>query len=315
MKAACRCGACEIHLLHLEEPSQTYTADCHCVSCRTYHAAAFCSFLRRKDIHIEDDNNVASFSDVCGKLGPVQRLYCRKCFAKLATRTEGDEYYYVNMGSLVDELIRADYSAEWRQARHVWQADEPWKMAPWYPAHPDYLPPQRFPSFLRKLRSKPCDPTRMTKTSSTPTLQGGCACGKARFVIADWEIPNSMNHCYCHLCRRSSGAPFVSWVYASNFQWLTDEPPLVRTTSFGRRHICGTCAGVLTILYDEDAGEWVWPSAAALDDTSWRQLFQHNKETVRGCADGFLSRVAHIYCAVRPLWYKLPDDGLPRWDE
>ena len=185
MKAACRCGACEIHLLHLEEPSQTYTADCHCVSCRTYHAAAFCSFLRRKDIHIEDDNNVASFSDVCGKLGPVQRLYCRKCFAKLATRTEGDEYYYVNMGSLVDELIRADYSAEWRQARHVWQADEPWKMAPWYPAHPDYLPPQRFPSFLRKLRSKPCDPTRMTKTSSTPTLQGGCACGKARFVIAD----------------------------------------------------------------------------------------------------------------------------------
>ncbi len=40
-------------------------------------------------------------------------------------------------------------------------------------------------------------------------LTGGCLCGKVRYVVR--RRPRSLLDCHCIDCRRSSGAPYVSW--------------------------------------------------------------------------------------------------------
>eukprot|EP00977_Amphora_coffeiformis_P027394 scaffold34609_cov146-Amphora_coffeaeformis.AAC.1 len=445
LTVSCRCGACVMHIT--DDPSLvTVASDCHCPSCRRYHTAAFGSFLRvrassvvavvRRDNNNDDDNDDddddnnnndedvwKSYRHECAQLGVVDRLFCKHCFAKLATKPihqdddsnnkrnndsgsddndDDYDYYYINMGSLQDDTIRADYSAAWSHHRTAWQVQDPSQMAPWYPAHPDYVvtPPSRSspsPSSLSSSSSssspptpKDSDTTTTTKdiemgktstattslataptepaaassstssssstavaaakkfspspTSPTPptaaltTLQGGCVCGRVRYEITDWDIPNHMPHCYCHVCRHTSGAAFLSWIFCrkTHFGWIGDNQhhhhhhhhaaTPVRTTDMAVRYFCKTCAGNVLMVYDEEADRRVWPTVGSVDDASWRKLAsfltteqqqqqQQPPPRVGGCADGCLDYVSHIYCVARPLWYALPEDGLPRWDE
>ena len=341
LTVSCRCGACT---MHLSGPlrQQAAATDCHCPSCRQYHTAAFCSFLQVRRTHVRvvknsnNDNDDAwqSYRHECAQLGVVDRLFCKLCFAKLATvpvvgddethnwNDDADSYYYINMGSLQDDTIRADYSAWWSHHRTAWQVDDPSQMAPWYPAHNDYVQPN--------------DEVEMgtpPPTTTSHSLTGGCACGRARYEITHWDIPNHMPHCYCHVCRHSAGAAFLSWIFCAkaHFRWTSTPPPrCVRTTDMAVRYYCDTCAGNVLLVYDEEADDWVWPTVGSIDDDSWRKMTRlimaqqqepppqrriHTTGSVRGCADGCLDDVSHIYCVDRPLWYALPDDGLPRWDE
>lgn len=351
LAVSCRCGACTLHLTCSRRPQQE-AMDCHCPSCRRYHTTAFVSYLHvvKRDVVVvlrgrqkRDDDAAAmtawtSFRHDCAELGTVDRWFCRHCFAKLMTQpvnddsknqiandVNGDRYEscYINMGSLVDDTIRADYSARWSHHRTQWQVRDPSQMAPWYPAHPDYV--QSSPDLERGTIKAMTD-----ATASQLTLRGGCACGRCRYEITDWSVPNHMSHCYCHLCRHSSGAAFASWVFcrfrAPCFRWTTTTtvPRRVRTTDIAVRYFCETCGGHLLMTYDEDHGEWAWPTVGSIDDDSWRRVATNSllrqQEEIRtdrmgGCADGCLEDVSHIYCEDRPLWYALPDDGLPRWDE
>jgi hypothetical protein len=186
----------------------------------------------------------------------------------------------LNMGSIADESIRADFSIQWRNRRASKQSP---RAAAWYPAFPkydedDYIPPLQ--------------------------LTGGCSCGAARFLISDWDVPNELPHCYCRLCRQMSGSAFVSWPWVTprNFRWLTKEPNLMRTTDFGQRHVCDTCGVCLTILYDDtENDDFVYPTAGSIDD------FPN--------VDGCLEEVRHIYCYDNAVWYNIPDDGAPRYSD
>ena len=40
-------------------------------------------------------------------------------------------------------------------------------------------------------------------------ITGGCLCSKVRYEIL--HAPRSLLDCHCIDCRRSSGAPYVSW--------------------------------------------------------------------------------------------------------
>ena len=40
-------------------------------------------------------------------------------------------------------------------------------------------------------------------------LSGGCVCGGTRYVLR--SIPFSLGYCHCIDCRRSAGAPYVTW--------------------------------------------------------------------------------------------------------
>lgn len=360
LKASCRCGDCTLHLTLVGSttttppalaPRDTAAVDCHCPACRQYHTSAFCSLVRARISIIsssDDDNDIPwqKYRHTCAQLGAVNRYFCRRCYAKLATQpvvvgNDDKNVFYVNMGSLVDESIQADYSAAWRTMRQRWQVDDPSRMAPWYPAHPDYVEPKNDEADKQASggqNSLTTDTTNLeAPTLGLFTLQGSCACGQARYQIQNWQIPNHMPHCYCHVCRRSSGSAFLSWFYCdtTRFTWLTAEPLRVRTTDIAVRHVCGNCSGNLTVVYDDEAAETMWPSVGSIDDDSWRKVGEYVRQRQQqqqqqhanpnqsslapprlgGCADKCFSDVSHIYCAFRPQWYALPNDGLPRWDE
>lgn len=40
-------------------------------------------------------------------------------------------------------------------------------------------------------------------------LGGGCVCGGTRYLLG--AVPTDTSDCHCMDCRRSSGAPFVTW--------------------------------------------------------------------------------------------------------
>ena len=190
-------------------------------------------------------------------------------------------------------------------------------------------------------------------------LTGSCACGQCRYQIRLPYMATEFQHCYCRLCRQFSGSAFQTWmpVERSDFQWMPSrlrrppwsnkaspqtetqgssfEPPLIRTTPHGRRHVCPTCHGVLTIVYD-DQPDVVWPAAGGLDDEYDDPSLGHGYDkrnteattnlTATATAETnqpiggnptmiHLYRVCHICCAYCPPWYQLPKDGLKRISE
>ena len=95
-----------------------------------------------------------------------------------------------------------------------------------------------------------------TKSSPTPTrspkIEGGCFCGKIRFQI-DGEIRKVLN-CHCSMCRRTSGAPFVSWLLVpiKNFSYLSEEPKHLQSSELGERWFCDNCGTPIACIVHSD---------------------------------------------------------------
>ena len=204
-------------------------------------------------------------------------------------------------------------------------------------------------------------------------IRGGCACGRVQYQInhSTIDVPNELPICYCRLCRQMHGTAFVPWIYMTNkknhFQWITNDAAatkkstknddtnssrnddaaiankkalkLIRTTSFGQRHVCTYCGVVLTILYDEEKKEYIWPTAASIYDhqylnstgshvinsvtptirtnqshteTSDNNSTNDNNNNSHPIHNDILQSVRHIYCQDNANWYQIPKDGLPR---
>src|SRR5947199_221879 len=47
------------------------------------------------------------------------------------------------------------------------------------------------------------------KAESRTEITGGCVCGGTRYVLT--SAPFSLGDCHCIDCRRSAGAPYVTW--------------------------------------------------------------------------------------------------------
>jgi GNAT superfamily N-acetyltransferase len=104
-------------------------------------------------------------------------------------------------------------------------------------------------------------------------LTGGCLCGDVRYYVVG-PVSDETN-CHCNACRRSSGAPFVSWftVPASNIVFAAGEgtEPVVSegvefgSSEHGRRRFCPRCGTALTFRSTEAPGE-IDVASASLDD-------------------------------------------------
>lgn len=333
IQSRCACGQVVLDIplnkegdyLDASSSSAHQVFNCHCPGCRKYHMAAHSSVLQLMQT---DQLSVRHGSDqivkyrhrqdedenlVCPELGPnVERWHCRTCSSKLlsipTTTTSSSSlstpssssFAWINMGPLDEASIPNHLTSQWgNQLMH-----------PDHNLHTDTksLWVDALPAINTTHGTSAGVPSHQHPTTWT----GGCSCGTCRYELILTQ-PTEFQHCYCHLCRQVSGAAYMTWipVHKTKFRWLckpseggSDGPGLIRTTPFGCRHICPTCRGVLTIVYD-DQPDYVWPCAGGLDDSSLSSFKD-------GDMSRYLSRVCHICCRHHPSWLTIREDGMER---
>lgn len=95
-------------------------------------------------------------------------------------------------------------------------------------------------------------------------LSGGCCCGAIRYEVTG--APYNVTNCHCSICRRISGAPFVTWfsVGLDNFHLLHGELQKFRSSARGVRSFCARCGAHLTFQFID--GSEVDVSVCSLDE-------------------------------------------------
>ncbi len=134
----------------------------------------------------------------------------------------------------------------------------------------------------------------MAKTASAGARhEGGCLCGRVRYRAV--SEPVTVNHCHCEMCRRASGAAFVTWATfrAADVSWTKDKPASRRSSDFANRGFCLHCGGALTWQRDSDPTH-IDIAVGSLD----------NPDAVRP--------KEHLWAESRVSWLHLHDD-LPRY--
>jgi len=107
---------------------------------------------------------------------------------------------------------------------------------------------------------------------------GGCQCGKIRFHC---NAPaDHASVCYCRMCQKASGAPFMAFVSfpAAQVQW-TIPPQIFASSNQIERGFCANCGTPLT--YRENTSQLISITINSLDDPeSARPLvrFEANSE-------------------------------------
>src|SRR5712691_10354425 len=86
-------------------------------------------------------------------------------------------------------------------------------------------------------------------------IEGGCLCGAVRYRASG--TPYDVTHCHCILCRRASGAPFVSWacIHSAHFSFTIGEPARFASSARAVRTFCNRCGTPLTFQLREKADE------------------------------------------------------------
>jgi hypothetical protein len=128
-------------------------------------------------------------------------------------------------------------------------------------------------------------------------MAGGCLCGAIRYELS--SDPFDCGWCHCRTCQLYGGAPALAFgtVRIEDFAWTRgeDEVRWLKSSSFGRRAFCGTCATPLMIKVNYQP-ETVDVPISTLDDPD-------------PVAPGF-----HIFWGSKVAWFD-PADDLPIYDK
>ena len=105
----------------------------------------------------------------------------------------------------------------------------------------------------------------MSENGATEVHEGGCLCGAVRYRIAG-SLDNAA-HCHCSMCRRASGAPFVTWVVVpiDGFEVVAGEPVVYRSSADSERRFCPNCGAQLT-FWTSRAADTMDVTVGTLDD-------------------------------------------------
>lgn len=127
----------------------------------------------------------------------------------------------------------------------------------------------------------------------TDALHGQCLCGAVTYKAT--AAPLDVVHCHCTMCRRHSGAAFLTYARfdRSAVTFAGARPVSYRSSSAAQRGHCGTCGSPLTFVYDSEP-DHIYLTAGTLDEAS------------------ALTPSAHWFTAAKLSWLHL-DDGLPQW--
>jgi hypothetical protein len=82
-------------------------------------------------------------------------------------------------------------------------------------------------------------------------LVGGCFCGRIRYEAVG--MPFQETNCHCSICRRISGAPFVTWfsMRRSEFRIVCGELARFQSSAVATRSFCPHCGTPLTFEHDD----------------------------------------------------------------
>ncbi|MHA6719842.1 GFA family protein [Sphingomonas sp. RS6] len=136
--------------------------------------------------------------------------------------------------------------------------------------------------------------------SGAEWLEGGCACGSARYRVA--ADPIFVNNCYCTLCQRQTGATSVLnlFIEGEKLELLAGETTshFVAAGSGGPHEIvrCAVCGTALWSFYPRLGRLGAGVRATTLDEP------------------GRMRPDAAIYTANRMPWVTLPE-GIPQFEE
>ncbi|HEY1171771.1 MAG TPA: GFA family protein [Verrucomicrobiae bacterium] len=125
-------------------------------------------------------------------------------------------------------------------------------------------------------------------------FHGGCLCGTVRYEATG--RPYDITHCHCLDCRRSSGAPFITWACfrRSSFRYTSGQPRELHWA--GRlRCFCAHCGTPLVFMTGPDADE-IGVTICSLDEPD------------------YLLAADHTWTEDKLPWIKL-DDGLPHFTQ
>lgn len=97
-------------------------------------------------------------------------------------------------------------------------------------------------------------------------LTGGCQCGAVRYAVSG--EPRHVALCHCTDCRKSAGAPMVSWAAFAEDELTVTQGEPVTFNSSGKtlRSFCGTCGTGLIYRNAEFLPGIVDIQSATLDD-------------------------------------------------
>ena len=93
---------------------------------------------------------------------------------------------------------------------------------------------------------------------------GGCLCGAVRYrTTAD---PMRAVICHCGICRKVSGAAFLSFVHFPKdaFTWTSGAPTRYRSSAYAERGFCPQCGSTLT-MHEDVLDDRVQVSLGSLD--------------------------------------------------
>lgn len=81
--------------------------------------------------------------------------------------------------------------------------------------------------------------------------KGGCHCGAVRYEIADGATPVYHAMCHCSDCRKSSGAPAVSWsLFPKETVAISGKAKSYASSEHATRSFCDQCG--TSLFYEND---------------------------------------------------------------
>jgi hypothetical protein len=99
---------------------------------------------------------------------------------------------------------------------------------------------------------------------------GGCLCGKVRYTLK--REPSDLVDCHCIDCRRSSGAPYVTWGTVAREDFQVTQGELREVIFADRLRKFAPCCGTQILFQDAADAKSVDVTLASLDEPGSFQL-------------------------------------------
>jgi len=102
------------------------------------------------------------------------------------------------------------------------------------------------------------------KAESRMEITGGCVCGGTRYVLT--SAPFSLGDCHCIDCRRSAGAPYVTWGSVRREDLVVTRGEPRKVAHANRLRSFAACCGTHLFFEETKDSDTIDVTIASLDD-------------------------------------------------